>query len=113
MSSKNVVCAKNSNSVKNKYRQIQDEKTASASCQTNLSNYTPFSKRTYVKFKPKSYKEHLKKINPETKTYAKPCSLKDGQLTNAHKKFLNLINNDLVKKEGCQTCSSSISGLVI
>jgi len=37
--------------------------------------------------------------------------LKKGKLTNAHKKFLNLVNNNRIVKKGCAGCGKSIKNM--
>lgn len=37
--------------------------------------------------------------------------LKKGKLTNAHKKFLNLVGNNRVVKSGCPGCGNSIKNM--
>ena len=69
------------------------------------------------KVKPTSYKVALKKTNAQpavgnTPAYVTKLRLqyqKEGKLSNAHKKFLNMVSNQRVSRKGCKSCGIKIN----
>ena len=79
-----------------------------------------FNKRSVKKNKPISYKKQLSLRPSASIPNATPFSVKlreqyirNGVLTNAHKKFLNMVSSHSVIRKGCKTCSKSIQGLAL
>ena len=50
-------------------------------------------------------------ITPPCVTKLRQEYLKQGTLTNAHKKFLNLVSSNRVVKKGCPGCGKSIKNM--
>jgi hypothetical protein len=108
--------------IKSKCRQALDRNLATTNNPAITQNNAPLVRRPVRKNKPISYKEAFKQrlaTNPNA-ALAPPFSqrlrdeyLRRGQLTNAHKRFLNLVSNQVINNKGCTSCSKAIKGLAL
>jgi len=104
---------------KSKFRKTLDRDNSLTSNLSITRNRDPnFNRRPVKKNKPLSYKKQLGLRPSASIPNSTPFSLqlrenyiKNGVLTNAHKKFLNMVSSQRVVKNSCKTCSKSIRGL--
>lgn len=104
---------------KSKCRQTLDRNNALTSNPSITRNRDPnFNRRPIKKNKPVSYKKQLYLFPSASIPNSTPFSVKlreqyirNGVLTNAHKKFLNMVSSQHIVTNGCKTCSKSIKGL--